>query len=87
MNPYHPPTNHGTLEIGSRVCPDCGALMKPGNATGSLYWNDQGVSFLKRLLSRGKALMGGNFRITLTTPRLPGFYCGKCGLIMLKENR
>ena len=87
MNPYHPPTNQDPVEIGTQVCPDCGSLMAPGAATGSLYWTNEGTSAFRRFLTRGKVLMGGSFRITLRAPRLAGFHCWQCGLTQLRENR
>lgn len=86
QNPYQPPANHDEVGIDSRVCPDCGSLMAPGHATGTLYWAHKDMSFFRRLITRGKSLMGGSFRITLRTPRLSGFYCEQCGLVMLKKN-
>ena len=87
MNPYHPPASDAPVETETRDCPDCGAAMFPGDVTGNAYWMDKGASRWRRLVSRGDALIGGGFRITLTTQRLAGFRCGNCGLVMVRKGR
>ena len=48
MNPYHPPANHETVEIGTRVCPDCGNETFPpkllGNADGVVTFAGKNIS-------------------------------------------
>lgn len=87
MNPYNPPANDSPDESNTRTCPDCGAAMVPGDVTGSAFWMEKGASRLRRFVSRGDALIGGTFRITLKTPRATGFRCGNCGLLMIRRNR
>lgn len=86
-NPYQAPASVPVPESQSRTCPDCGHPMEPGEARGSLHWTKDGTSRFRRMLAPGKPLIGGSFRITLTTPRLEGHRCENCGLTMLKAPR
>lgn len=86
-DPYLPPSSVPVPALQSRACPDCGQSMEPGEARGSLHWTKDGTSRFRRMLAPGKPLIGGSFRITLSTPRLEGHRCENCGLTMLKAPR
>ncbi len=86
-DPYRPPASEPVAALQSRECPDCGHPMEAGEARGSLHWTKDGTSRFRRMLAPGKPLIGGSFRITLTTPRLEGHHCGNCGLTMLRAPR
>ncbi|WP_375341821.1 PF20097 family protein [Luteolibacter soli] len=83
-DPYRPPASGVDPTAGSRSCPECGHGMEVGEATGRIYWTPEGTSALRRFIAPGRALMGGSFRITMTTPRAPGHHCRNCGLTILK---
>jgi hypothetical protein len=83
-NPYQPPVSEPSPAPQTRACPDCGHAMEPGEARGSLHWTREGTSRFRRMLAPGKPLIGGSFRITLSTPRLEGHRCENCGLTLLK---
>ena len=86
-DPYRPPASEPVAALQSRGCPDCGHPMEAGEARGSLHWTKEGTSRFRRMLAPGKPLIGGSFRITLTTPRLEGHRCENCGLTMLRAPR
>ena len=86
-NPYQPPSTDVAPGAGGKQCPECGHAMEAGEATGRIYWTPEGTSTLRRVMAPGRPLMGGAFRITLTTPRATGHHCPACGLTILKMPR
>ena len=83
-NPYHPPMSDPVPLVQARTCPECGCPMEAGDANGSLYWTTKVSSGFRRMLSRGKPLIGGSFRLTVYTPHVHGHHCTNCGLTILK---